>query len=160
MKDKGEITLKLTRRQITLKVLSNFINSNLDKINDVEMKANNITFMTNSGKINIKIKTSKDYTENEENKHCLWVSFSKEELENSEDNDYFVVICSDNLEKSLVFTRNELVAHFSDISKRKKNDEIDYDMYPHFIGRNCVDSRVKSDATPIDITKNLNNYVF
>lgn len=152
--------MKYSRRQITLKVVSNFINTNLNKITDVEMKANNITFSTVYGKVNIKIKTSKDYTENEDDKHHLWVSFSKEELESADDKDYFVIICSENLEKSLIFTKYELVKHFDNVAKKKKNDEIDYEMYPNFNGRYCVDSRVKSGADPIDITKNLNNYVF
>ena len=46
----------LTRKQITLKVLANFINANVNKINDIEIKANNINLFTNEGNFEIKIK--------------------------------------------------------------------------------------------------------
>ena len=95
----------LTRKQITLKVLANFINANVNKINDIEIKANNINLFTNEGNVEIKIKTSKDYTKDELDKHCLWVSFSEDELLNNNKKTYFLVVCSDNLDKSIVFTR-------------------------------------------------------
>ena len=41
--------MKLSRKNITMKVLSKFIENNLDKIENVETKSNEITFK-NSGK--------------------------------------------------------------------------------------------------------------
>ena len=72
---------------------------------------------------------------------------------------YFVVVCSDNLDKSIVFTREEAVEHFKNAEKKKKDGTTDYDMYPQFLGRVCVDNRVKSGFSGIDISKFVNNYI-
>jgi hypothetical protein len=150
--------MKLSRKNITMQVLSKFIERNLEKIENVETKANNIVFKTTGGTKKIKIKTSKDYSEGDDENTYLWTGLSHmNELD--EEFDYMVFICSEDIDKALVFTKKELKEHYSLVAKKKKNGDIDIDMYPHFIGRNCVDARVHSDKESIDITKYVNNYI-
>ncbi len=106
----------------------------------------------------IKIKTSKNYSEGEDPNTYLWTSFSSEELE--EDYDYYTIICNEDIEKAVVFTKEELKQHYVLETKKKKNREIDFELYPHFIGRRCIDARVHLYKEPIDITKYVNNYIF
>lgn len=150
--------MKLSRKNITMQVLSKFIENNLEKIENVETKANQITFKTTDGIKKVKIKTSKNYSEGEDPNTYLWTSFSSKELD--EDYDYMTIICSENIEKALIFTREELKQHYALEAKKKKNGDIDFDLYPHFIGRVCIDARVHSDKDSIDITKYVNNYIF
>lgn len=150
--------MKLSRKNITMQVLSKFIENNLDKIENVETKANQITFKTIEGVKKVKIKTSKNYSEGEDINTYLWTSFSSKELD--EDYDYMTIICSENIDKVLIFTREELKQHYNLKAKKKKNGEIDFKLYPHFIGRKCIDARVHSDKEQIDITKYVNNYIF
>ncbi|MBZ6006677.1 hypothetical protein K1514_12325 [Paraclostridium bifermentans] len=150
--------MKLSRKNITMQVLSKFIENNLDKIENVETKANQITFKTIEGVKKVKIKTSKNYSEGEDINTYLWTSFSSKELD--EDYDYMTIICSENIDKVLIFTREELKQHYNLKAKKKKNGEIDFKLYPHFIGRKCIDARVHSDKESIDITKYVNNYIF
>ncbi|NJA15346.1 hypothetical protein GSQ34_00535, partial [Clostridioides difficile] len=58
--------MKLSRKNITMQVLSKFIENNLEKIENVETKANQIVFRTIDGDKKIKIKTSKNYSEGED----------------------------------------------------------------------------------------------
>lgn len=150
--------MKLNRKNITMQVLSKFIENNLEKIENVETKANQITFKTTEGVKKVKIKTSRNYSECDDPNTYLWTSFSSKELD--EDYSYMVVICSENIEKSIIFTKEELKSHYNLEGKKKKNGEIDFELYPHFIGRKCIDARVHSDKEPIDITKYVNNYTF
>ncbi len=60
----------------------------------------------------------------------------------------------------MVFTKEELKQHYVLETKKKKNGEIDFELYPHFIGRRCIDARVHLYKEPIDITKYVNNYIF
>ncbi len=150
--------MKLSRKNITMQVLSKFIENNLEKIENVETKANQITFRTIDGVKKIKIKTSRNYSEDEDPNTYLWTSFSSEELE--EDYDYYTIICNEDIEKAVVFTKEELKQHYALEAKKKKNGDIDFELYPHFIGRKCIDKRVNSDKEPIDITKYVNNYIF
>lgn len=53
--------MKLSRKNITMKVLSKFIENNLDKIENVETKSNQIIFKTTEGIKKVKIRTSKNY---------------------------------------------------------------------------------------------------
>ncbi|AXU84338.1 TPA: hypothetical protein KN209_000930 [Clostridioides difficile] len=150
--------MKLSRKNITMQVLSKFIENNLEKIENVETKANQIVFRTIDGDKKIKIKTSKNYSEGEDPNTYLWTSFSSEELE--EDYDYYTIICNEDIEKAVVFTKEELKQHYVLETKKKKNREIDFELYPHFIGRRCIDARVHLYKEPIDITKYVNNYIF
>lgn len=150
--------MKLSRKNITMQVLSKFIENNLEKIENVETKANQITFRTTEGVKKVKIKTSKNYSEGDDPNTYLWRGFSIKELE--EDYDYVTIICSEDIEKAVVFTREELKQHFSLEVKKKKNGEVDLELYPHFIGRKCIDARVPLGKEPIDITKYVNNYIF
>ena len=70
------------------------------------------------------------------------------------------IICSDDIEKAIIFTKEELKQHYALDAKKKKNGEIDFELYPYFIGRKCIDARVHSHKEPIDITKYVNNYIF
>lgn len=150
--------MKLSRKNITMQVLSKFIENNLEKIENVETKANQITFKMTDGVKKVKIKTSKNYSEGEDPNTYLWTSFSSQELES--DYDYMTIICSEDIEKAIIFTREELKQHYALEAKKKKNGEIDYELYPQFLGRRCIDNRVHSDKEPIDITKYVNNYIF
>ena len=150
--------MKLSRKNITMQVLSKFIENNLEKIENVETKANQITFKMTDGVKKVKIKTSKNYSEGEDPNTYLWTSFSSQELES--DYDYMTIICSEDIEKAVIFTREELKQHYALEAKKKKNGEIDYELYPQFLGRRCIDNRVHSDKEPIDITKYVNNYIF
>ena len=150
--------MKLSRKNITMQVLSKFIENNLEKIENVETKANQITFKMIDGVKKVKIKTSKNYSEGEDPNTYLWTSFSSQELES--DYDYMTIICSEDIEKAVLFTREELKQHYALEAKKKKNGEIDYELYPQFLGRRCIDNRVHSDKEPIDITKYVNNYIF
>ncbi len=150
--------MKLSRKNITMQVLSKFIENNLEKIENVETKANQITFKMIDGVKKVKIKTSKNYSEGEDPNTYLWTSFSSQELES--DYDYMTIICSEDIEKAVIFTREELKQHYALEAKKKKNGEIDYELYPQFLGRRCIDNRVHSDKEPIDITKYVNNYIF
>ena len=147
--------MKLSRKNITMQVLSKFIENNLEKI---ETKSNQIVFRTIDGDKKIKIKTSKNYSEGEDPNTYLWTSFSSEELE--EDYDYYTIICNEDIEKAVVFTKEELKQPYVLETKQKKNGEIDFELYPHFIGRRCIDARVHLYKEPIDITKYVNNYIF
>ena len=151
--------MKLSRKNITMKVLSKFIENNLDKIENVETKSNEIIFKTVDGIKKVKIKTSKNHIEEDSpDVDILWTSFSNKELE--EDYSYMVVICSEDIDKAIVFTKEELKEHYSLEQKKKKNGEIDFNIYPVFIGRRCFDRRHSSDKGQIDITKYVNNYTF
>lgn len=150
--------MKLSRKNMTMQVLSKFIQNNLEKIENVETKSNQITFKTTEGVKKIKIKTSKNYNEEEDSNVYLWTSFSSKELD--EEYDYIVIICSEDIERAVIFTKEELKAHFKLEAKKKKNGDIDFDVYPHFIGRRCIDARVHSDKDSIDITKYVGNYIF
>ena len=57
--------MKLSRKNITMKVLSKFIENNLDKIENVETKSNQIIFKTTEGIKKVKIRTSRNYNEDE-----------------------------------------------------------------------------------------------
>ena len=70
------------------------------------------------------------------------------------------IICSDDIEKAIIFTKEELKQHYALEAKKNKNGDIDFELYPHFIGRKCIDARVHSNKAPIDITKYVNNYIF
>ena len=70
------------------------------------------------------------------------------------------IICSDDIEKAIIFTKEELKQHYALEAKKKKNGDIDFELYPHFIGRKYIDARVHSTKAPIDITKYVNNYIF
>lgn len=150
--------MKLSRKNITMKVLSKFIENNLDKIENVETKSNQIIFKTTEGIKKVKIRTSKNYNEDENDNVYLWASFASKEP--YEDYDYMTIICSDDVEKAIIFTKEELKQHYALEAKKKKNGDVDFELYPHFIGRKCIDARVHSDKEPIDITKYVNNYIF
>ena len=150
--------MKLSRKNITMKVLSKFIENNLDKIENVETKSNQIIFKTTEGIKKVKIKTSKNYSQEEDPNTYLWRGFSAKEIE--DDYDYMTMICSDDIEKAIILTKEELKQHYALEAKKKKNGEIDFELYPQFIGRKCIDARVHSDKEPIDITKYVNNYIF
>ena len=150
--------MKLYRNNLTMKVLSKFIENNLDKIEGVETKSNEITLKTVDGIKKVKVRTSKNHIEEElPNVDILWTKFSSKELE--EDYSYMVVICSEDTDKAIVFTKEELKEHYSLEQKKKKNGEIDFNIYPVFIGRRCFYRRGKFDKEGIDITKYVNNYV-
>lgn len=70
------------------------------------------------------------------------------------------MICSDDIEKATILTKEELKQHYALEANKKKNGEIDFELYPQFIGRKCIDARVHLDKEPIDITKYVNNYIF
>ena len=148
--------MKLSRKNITMQVLSKFIENNLDKIENVETKSNQIIFKTTQGIKKLKIRTSKNYNEDENDNVYLWASFNSKEP----DEDYMTIICSDDVEKAIIFTKEELKQHYALEAKKKKNGDVDFELYPHFIGRKCIDARVHSDKEPIDITKYVNNYIF
>lgn len=140
-------------------ILSKFIENNMEKIENVSTKANNITFMTTEGTKKVKVRTSTNYNEDGDGNTYLWTSLSKEEVYES-DYDYIVLVCKEDIEKALVFTIEELKEHFSLEQKKKKNGEVDYEMYPNFIGRKSFDARVRSNQERIDITRYVNNYTF
>lgn len=71
--------MKLSRKNITMQVLSKFIENNLEKIENVETKANQITFKTTEGTKKVKIKTSKNYSEGNDPNTYLLTSFSDKE---------------------------------------------------------------------------------
>lgn len=56
--------------------------------------------------------------------------------------------------------KNITMQVLSKFIENKKNGDIDFDLYPHFIGRIYIDARAHSDKEPIDITKYVNNYIF
>lgn len=151
--------MKLNRKNITMMILSKFIENNMEKIENVSTKANNITFMTTEGTKKVKVRTSTNYNEDGDGNTYLWTSLSKEEVYES-DYDYIVLVCKEDIEKALVFTIEELKEHFSLEQKKKKNGEVDYEMYPNFIGRKSFDARVRSNQERIDITRYVNNYTF
>ena len=151
--------MKLNRKNITMMILSKFIENNMEKIENVSTKANNLTFMTTEGTKKVKVRTSTNYNEDGDGNTYLWTSLSKEEVYES-DYDYIVLVCKEDIEKALVFTIEELKEHFSLEQKKKKNGEVDYEMYPHFIGRKSFDARVRSNQERIDITRYVNNYTF
>lgn len=140
-------------------ILSKFIENNMEKIENVSTKANNITFMTTEGTKKVKVRTSTNYNEDGDGNTYLWTSLSKEEVYES-DYDYIVLVCKEDIEKALVFTIEELKEHFSLEQKKKKNGEVDYEMYPNFIGRKSFDARVRANQEKIDITRYVNNYTF
>lgn len=150
--------MKLSRKNITMQVLSKFIENNLEKIENVETKSNQIIFKTTEGIKKVKIRTSKNYSEGDDPNTYLWRGFSAKEIE--DDYDYMTIICSEDVDKAVIFTKEELKQHFSLEVKKKKNGEVDFEIYPHFIGRNCIDARVPAGKEPIDITKYVNNYIF
>ena len=150
--------MKLSRKNITMQVLSKFIENNLEKIENVETKSNQIIFKTTQGIKKVKIRTSKNYSEGDDPNTYLWASFASKEP--YEDYDYMTIICSDDVEKAIIFTKEELKQHYALEAKKKKNGDVDFELYPQFIGRKCIDARVHSDKEPIDITKYLNNYIF
>lgn len=150
--------MKLSRKNITMKVLSKFMENNLDKIENVETKSNQIIFKTTEGIKKVKIRTSRNYNEDGNDNVYLWASFNSKEPD--EDYDYMTMICSDDIEKAIIFTKEELKQHYALEAKKKKNGEIDFELYPQFIGRKCIDARVHSHKEPIDITKYVNNYIF
>ena len=88
--------MKLSRKNITMQVLSKFIENNLDKIENVETKSNQIIFKTTEGIKKVKIRTSKNYNEDENDNVYLWASFASKEPD--EDYDYMKIICSDDIE--------------------------------------------------------------
>lgn len=151
--------MKLNRKNITMMILSKFIENNMEKIENVSTKANNITFMTTEGTKKVKVRTSTNYNEGGDGNTYLWTSLSKEEVYES-DYDYIVLVCKEDIEKALVFTIEELKEHFSLEQKKKKNGEVDYEMYPNFIGRKSFDARVRANQEKIDITRYVNNYTF
>lgn len=151
--------MKLNRKNITMMILSKFIENNMEKIENVSTKANNITFMTTEGTKKVKVRTSTNYNEDGDGNTYLWTSLSKEEVYES-DYDYIVLVCKEDIEKALVFTIEELKEHFSLEQKKKKNGEVDYEMYPNFIGRKSFDARVRANQEKIDITRYVNNYTF
>ena len=151
--------MKLNRKNITMMILSKFIENNMEKIENVSTKANNITFMTTEGTKKVKVRTSTNYNEDGDGNTYLWTSLSKEEVYES-DYDYIVLVCKEDIEKALVFTIEELKEHFSLEQKKKKNGEVDYEMYPNFIGRKSFDARVRANQERIDITRYVNNYTF
>ena len=150
--------MKLSRKNITMQVLSKFIENNLEKIENVETKSNQIIFKTTEGIKKVKIRTSKNYNQEKDQNTYLWRGFSAKEIE--DDYDYMTIICSDDVEKAIIFTKEELKQHYALEAKKKKNGDVDFELYPQFIGRKCIDARVHSDKEPIDITKYLNNYIF
>ena len=70
------------------------------------------------------------------------------------------IICSDDIEKAIIFTKEELKQHYALEAKKKKMEILTLSYIPHFIGRKCIDARVHSNKAPIDITKYVNNYIF
>lgn len=52
--------MKLNRKNITMAILSKFIENNMEKIENVSTKANNITLTTTEGTKKVKIRTSKN----------------------------------------------------------------------------------------------------
>ena len=110
--------MKLSRKNITMQVLSKFIENNLEKIENVETKSNQIIFKTTEGIKKVKIKTSKNYNQEEDQNTYLWRGFSAKEIE--DDYDYMTIICSEDIEKAVIFTKEELKQHFSLEVKRRK----------------------------------------
>ena len=52
-----------------------------------------------------------------------------------------------------MFTKEELKNHFSLSAKKKKDGDIDYQIYPHFYGR------VRTGEERINISQYVNNYI-
>ncbi len=150
--------MKLSRKNITMMILSKFIANNMEKIENVSTKANNITLITTEGTKKIKIRTSTNYNEEGDENTYLWCSVSEEEISNP-DFDYMVFVCNEDIEKAIIFTKEELKRHFYLEQKKKKNGNIDYEIYPQFYGRVSYDARVRADQERIDITKYVNNYI-
>ena len=132
--------MKLSRKNITMKVLSKFIENNLDKIENIETKSNQIIFKTTEGIKKVKIRTSKNYNEDENDNVYLWASFNSKEPD--EDYDYMTIICSDDIEKAIIFTKEELKQHFSLGVKKKKNGDIDFEIYPHICTWSSITSYI------------------
>ena len=83
---------------------------------------------------------------------------SSKDIDNP-DFDYIVFVSSEDVDKAIVFTKKELKKHFSLSAKKKKDGDIDYQIYPHFYGRVCYDGRVRTGEERINISQYVNNYI-
>lgn len=149
--------MKLNRKNITMAILSKFIENNMEKIENVSTKANNITLTTTEGTKKVKIRTSRNYKEENDENTYLWQTISSQDIDNP-DFDYIVFVSSEDVDKAIVFTKEELKKHFSLNAKKKKDGEVDYTIYPHFYGRVCYDGRVRASEERINISQYVNNY--